>query len=330
MKGQPVEKQKILLESGTNELEVLVFSVGPTRYGVNVAKVREVIGKVDPVPVPMANQAVSGVFKLRETVAPLVDLQLYFEPGVPSASAHRSVIFMEFNNLKIGFLVDAVERIYRVSWENVKPLPLGQAKTTSIITSVCEINEGLVLMVDFEKITFDITSGGDAFRSAGKGTPAASANRATQNILLAEDSPTIRKAIFDHLVTGGYGSVTAVGNGQEAWDRLQQTLSTSGAKPYTVVVTDIEMPQMDGLHLCKRIKDHPDLKQLPIVVFSSLISDDNLKKCLAVGATAALTKPQMTRLVETLDDLLLAQGILALEDDTESEPEPEPELVGSA
>lgn len=127
-------------------------------------------------------------------------------------------------------------------------------------------------------------------------------------MLLAEDSPTIRKAIKSNLVQAGYTQVTAAPNGSEAWSMLEASVVDEGAKPFTLIVTDIEMPQMDGLHLCKRIKEHPQLGNLPVVVFSSLVSDTNLKKCKAVGADAAITKPQMDRLVALLDQLLATAG----------------------
>ncbi len=309
------EKQEILLESGTNELEVLVFSLGPTRYGVNVAKVREVLAHVEVVEIPMTNPSVVGVFNLRNTVIPLVDLQLYFQPGVPSQAEQRTVILMEFNNRQIGFLVDGVERIFRISWNAVRSVPTLQKYADSVITSVCDLDGGLVLMVDFEKIAFDISDETEGFKGAEipqEETQAADPldddtptprSRGEERILLAEDSPTIRNAITSALRQAGYGAVVDTQDGLQAWEAAQTSLET-GAEPFTIIVTDIEMPQMDGLHLCKRIKEHPELKRLPVIVFSSLVSDTNLKKCEAVGADAAITKPQMTELVALIDELL--------------------------
>lgn len=302
--AQSEDRQGILLESGTNELEILVFSCGPTRYGVNVAKVREVIGQVKLVDLPLTHPAVVGVFKLRESVISLVDLQLYFEPGTQSEATQRSVILMEFNDLLTGFLVDRVERIYRMSWNDVKPMPTNQNNPNSVITSVCEVDNGLVLMIDFEKIAFDISGNQSVFATIDGPDGLDPAERGAQHVLLAEDSPTIRNAIRSNLIQSGYTQVTDTSDGAEAWSTLEASLGDGGGKPFTLIVTDIEMPQMDGLHLCKRIREHPQLKALPVVVFSSLVSDANLKKCEAVGANAAITKPQMGRLVEILDQLL--------------------------
>lgn len=329
---QPDDRQQILLESGTNELEVLVFSLGKTRYGVNVAKVREVIGQVNLVHVPMTHPAVVGVFKLRDNVIPLVDLQLYFDSNRPSQAPQRSVILMEFNDFQIGFLVDGVERIYRMSWKEVKPMPMGQGDKDSVITSVCEVDKHLALMVDFEKITFDINGDQNIFNRGGMVPENGAKTRKDHRILLAEDSPTIRNAIRSNLIESGYSQVTACSDGGEAWHQIEQTASDPSLPRYSIVVTDIEMPQMDGLHLCKRVKENPQLKGTPVIVFSSLVSDTNLKKCEAVGANAAITKPQMVRLVEILDDMLKTRVTLEEAATTpDIQPaEAEAELVGAS
>ncbi len=304
--SQPEQNQGVLLDAGTNELEILVFASGATRYGVNVAKVREVIGQVKLVSVPMTHVAVVGVFRLRESVIPLVDLQLYFDPANPSEAGQRNVILMEFNDRLIGFLVDKVDRIYRMGWGDVRPMPTTEEQVNPVVTSVCQIDGSLVLMVDFEKIAFDISGDSDVFREVQTTTIAAGTERENRNVLLAEDSATIRKAIESNLRQSGYNQITAVGDGAEAWSVLEASVAGETPTPFTVLVTDIEMPRMDGLHLCKRVKEHRNLKHLPVVVFSSLVSDTNLKKCEAVGANAALTKPQMVKLVDLLDELLSA------------------------
>ncbi len=314
--GSANSSQGILLESGTNELEVLVFSCGPTRYGVNVAKVREVVGTVKITSVPKTHEAIIGVFKLRDRVIPLVDLQLYFHPGKPSVAAQRSVILMEFNDMQIGFLVDQVERIYRMSWNSVRPMPLVRDDETTVITSVCDVDGKLVLMVDFEKIAFDVNGASDVFRVHANVSEEKRATREAQHVMFAEDSPTVRAAVRTNLDSAGYTAITCAANGQEAWDLLLASLNDQKGDPYTIVVTDIEMPQMDGLHLCKKVKEHPQLNHLPVVVFSSLVSDGNLKKCKSVGADAAITKPQMARVVDLLDDLL---GLDTLTDATSND-----------
>ncbi len=152
----------ILLESGTNELEVLVFRLGETRYGVNVAKVREAIRPTELTLIPGSHPSVVGAFKLRDTVTTLIDLHLYFDlKGEPSPYESRRIIVMEFNHIRVAFLVDSVEQIYRLSWETVSPVPPVGATNTPV-TSICTIRDNMVLMIDFERIVFDI-SGEDLF-----------------------------------------------------------------------------------------------------------------------------------------------------------------------
>lgn len=321
--GKASEMSDILLESGTNELEVLVFRVDETSYGVNVAKVREVIGQVEITKVPMMHAAMAGVFKLRDSTIPLVDLHLYFQPGCPSSVELRNVIFMEFNGMRIGFLVDRVERIFRVSWDTVEPMPLVDASANNVITSVCRLDERLVLMVDFEKIAFDV-GGRGAFGESVDQAEGEGIDRGSHCILLAEDSPTIRGMIEQTLTRAGYGKIVASGDGAAAWDQLERQRRGELSQPFTIVITDIEMPQMDGLHLCRRIKEDSVLKALPVVVFSSLVSKSNLKKCQSVGADAAITKPQISRVVELVDRLLerYALSAFGVEDFMTLEDEP--------
>jgi len=296
------ERQDILLEAGTNELEVLVFSLGRTRYGVNVAKVREVVGRVKTIHTPQMHPAVVGMFKLRESVMPLVDLQAYFRPGTCLDEKIGQVIFMEFNNLRVGFRVEDIDRIYRVSWEKIRPMPPMHTGADSVITSVCHIDERLVLMVDFEKIAMDI--GGREYADHQIKEPGAGLDRSAYHVLLAEDSAAIREALRSTLLEAGYTRLWVTTDGARAWSALEESLQGDADQRFDVVVTDIEMPRMDGLHLCKRIKDHPGLASTPVLIFSSLVSDTNLKKCQAVGADAAITKPHLDRVSEILDEFI--------------------------
>ena len=191
-------------------------------------------------------------------------------------------------------------------------MPSADTSHPSVITSVCHIDDKMALMVDFEKITFDLAGRGDLYHVDQNLVDDEEKRtwRSTKHLLLAEDSGTIRGAIEDCLRSAGYTGIDSFGDGQSAWDHLEAT-AKKGEAGFDVVVTDIEMPQMDGLHLCKRLKEHPKMKDYPCIIFSSLVSDTNIKKCMQVGADAAITKPQMTRVVELVDKLLenVEQGI---------------------
>ncbi len=292
----------ILLESGTNELEVLVFTLGENRYGVNVAKVREAIRPVPLTSIPESHPSAIGAFQLRDTVTTLIDLHTFFElKNEPPEYESRRIIVTEFNQVRIAFLVDAVEQIYRVSWESVSPMPT-IGTTDSPVTSVCTIRDNMVLMIDFERIVFDIT-GHDLFNIKYEDTQK-SAERKNTRILLAEDSSLMRSLITKNLERAGYSNFQAVEDGSLAWKLVQQQIAGQLPEPFDVIITDIEMPQLDGLALTKRIKESPQLSGVPVIVFSSLVSPDNAKKIEQVKADGQITKPELRNLVDLIDNLI--------------------------
>lgn len=298
-------KNDILLESGTNELEILVFTLLGQRYGVNVAKVREVIEPLRVIALPQSHDAVMGVFQLRDAVTPLINLCRCLGKEASDLSG-GTIVIMEFNDARVGFLVDDVEQIYRVNWKNVAPIPDVEGIHDAPVTAIAHIQDDMVLMLDFEKIVFDI-GGVDLFAQSAQRVQK-KLDRGDQRILIAEDSYVIRMMIKNNLVEAGYQNITTCTDGQDAWDRLEGGVSVDGSLPFDLLITDIEMPRMDGLHLTRRIKEHVQLKVLPVIVFSSLVSLDNVKKCEAVGADAQITKPQLAELVDLLDRLLAKAG----------------------
>lgn len=279
-----------------------MFETDGGLFGVNVAKVRDII-----VPVPMTrldecHPAVRGAFKLRDRVISLVDLRKFFDMPPLEDEAEARIIVMEFNDNQIGFLVDRVDQIHRVSWKEMSEPPWIGSNQDPSITSVLRKDDDLILMIDFERIVFQI-AGITAFEAAGASEYGV--DRAAMKVLLADDSATMRRMLGDSLRAAGFKDVTFCTDGENAWDALVE-MSDSGRLP-DIIVTDIEMPRIDGLHLTKKIKTHPVFKDIPIIVFSSLVSDDNLKKCKAVGADRQLTKPDLPTLAKTIDELLAAE-----------------------
>lgn len=289
----------ILTDAGTNEVEVLVFHLNQGLYGVNVAKVREIIKVVPLTGLPHGHPAIRGVFKLRDRVHPLVDLRAYFHMPAAADEDQARVVIMEFNNERMGFLVDHVDRIHRVSWQDMNEVPWSGGEGDTAITSVLRIDDKLILMLDFERIAFRI-AGVTGLEDAAPQT--GGVDRGEIDVLLADDSATMRRMLENSIRNAGFQKLHIAHDGEQAWNMLTEMLQ-SGAPP-DVIVTDIEMPRLDGLALTKRIKEHPRLKDLPVIVFSSLVSDDNLKKCEAVGADRQLTKPQLPGLVSIIDELL--------------------------
>ncbi len=301
--GNILLEKEILLESGTNELEVLVFDVADFTFGINVAKVREVLPATEITSLPMAHSSIRGVFKLRDRVIPCVSLLDHLGIESTREKAESKIILSDFNQQQTAFLVDDVERIHRMSWENILSVPGLDSLANSPVTALCRCDDRLIVMLDFEMILDDVTE--QYFRTDAVDNPLG-LPREKLRIMLAEDSPTVREAIGTTLNKSGYTQTTFCENGAEAWKWLEQQLQQGSPIEDIVdlVISDVEMPQVDGFHLTKRIKQHAQLKQVPVLLYSSIITPDNCKKGKAVGADAQVSKPELSRVVELADELI--------------------------
>ncbi len=286
---------EILLESGTNELEVLVFSVGAGTFGVNVAKVREVILPMRTVAAPQQHPCVIGMFNLRGRLLPLVDLHKYLR--IEPVGEDRKVIVTEFNGQQAAFAVSGVEQIYRMNWGDMKSVPDTEGQSHFAITGITEIGQRLVLMLDFESIS-DHISVQDMLHIDRVPNPLG-VDRGSARIIVAEDSKFIRGIMTGVLGASGYTQVRAFSNGLDAWHAIQP--GVDGQPGCDILVTDIEMPQVDGLHLTRRVKESAPLRHIPVLLFSSLITADTRHKGSQVGADEQIAKPDLPHLVEIVD-----------------------------
>jgi two-component system, chemotaxis family, chemotaxis protein CheV len=299
------EHRGILLESGTNELEVIVFSIGEGVFGINVMKVREIINPIPVTKVPNSHPNVEGIIRLRDEVLPVVDLAKVI--GVaPSVNPKQDrLIIAELNKMKVAFHVHSVSRIHRISWEQIeKPTRLsGGLEGTTI--GVIKMEDFMILLLDYEKIIVDISP--DSGINLGQLKSLGHRERSDKKIMIAEDSPILRKLLEDTLSESGYRNLHFFEDGKQAWDYLEQLSENKqlfSELPH-LVISDIEMPQMDGHHLTKRIKDHKVLNEIPVVIFSSLITRDLFHKGERVGADAQVSKPEIVNLVNKIDELLV-------------------------
>jgi len=298
----------ILLEAGTNELELLVFRLGETAYGINVAKVREVVQRSKIINIPKSPEAVAGSFQLRDRVLTLVDLSVHLKCDTKNENEDDGlVIILEFSNMICGALVDHVEQIHRMSWDKIMSPPGYLTDLEVPITGVTLLDERIVLIVDFETIMGDVL-GIKIADSNQVDTPKAE-GRGGVRILIAEDSPTIRNSLRQILTEGGFDNLTICADGLAAWNKIQA--GTEGERlPFDVVITDIEMPQLDGLHLTKKIKSDPRLNGMPVVLFSSLITPENAVKGRQVGADAQISKPDSTQVIASIENCLIEMGVM--------------------
>ena len=306
------QTSSILLDSGTNELELLVFLVGGEYYGINVAKVRELIPlQENIVKIPNSPDYVRGSFKLRDTVLTLIDLANYLgveHQYVASQGNKGLILIVEFSKITCGFLVDGVEQIHRLSWEDITPPSELLQKSDIPVTAMTKQNDRIIMLLDFERITGDII-GTTPEENIGKGIKkhTVSLQEYLHNrILVADDSATIRNAITNILKQAGFDNITVCADGQEAWERIQEQ-QQKGEDPFILIISDIEMPRMDGLHLTQKIKTTPHLENIPVILFSSLVTDDNKNKGDAVGADAQITKFDADELLQTISNILSAE-----------------------
>lgn len=290
----------VLLESGTNELEILEFKVGDNFYGINVAKVREILPYQKPTPIPNAHPFLEGIFMPREDIITLVDLAKALHiPETEDRTGHMNIV-TNFNKLNIAFHVHGVVGIHRVSWGDInKP----DKTINSTATGILKWNNKLVVILDFERIITDINP--ETGLKMSDLNHLHDRQRNDIPILISEDSPLLSKLISEFLVKAGYTNLIMTENGAEAWDKIQQ-FQRQGVVEVRVkcVITDIEMPQMDGHHLTKLIKSDKELKHIPVVIFSSLINNEMRAKGKAVGADAQITKPEIGTLIEVIDGLV--------------------------
>ncbi|QDU95429.1 chemotaxis protein [Lignipirellula cremea] len=292
----------ILLESGTNEVEILVFKVGVFRLGINVAKVREILTSQKITKLPKAHPSVVGCFQLRDVVVPCVSLHQRLNQ-VAKNPTECKLILAEFNQTQTAFIVDEVDRIHRISWSDILPVPSVVADAASPITAVCNLEGRLVTLLDFETITSEMSNEEQRTQQIDN---TLAVPRADCRLLVVDDSPTVRVILETTLNDNGYTNVTCFEHGAQAWDWISQRLRETGdvSQVADLVITDVEMPSMDGLHLTQTIKRHPQLHGLPVILYSSILTPDNLKKGRSVGADAQLTKRDPSKVVALADELL--------------------------
>ncbi len=308
--------QEILLESGTNELEIIEFYLDeesgaekPDRsyFGVNVAKVLEVIespGLTRPSSAP--HPCFLGAIPLREMILPVLDLSVWL--GLNRRPSPGEVILVtRFNKRTTGFLASGVTQIHRVAWTDVAPPhKYLSGLEDNCVTGVTEIEGRFVQLLDLEKIIMEFDPAEDDEDAAPDGTRQYKA-------LAADDSGIMRHMLKKRLAAPAF-ELTLADNGQKAWDILSgyRDACLNEGRPLSdfvdIVISDIEMPSLDGYALTKRIKSDELLKSLPVMLFSSLITDELRHKGVSVGADAQIAKPDFHMLADMARGLIESPG----------------------
>ena len=330
-----MSRTNILLETGTNELEIVEFYLDePTNkaaldivaqiagaesqehskdgfyrgfYGVNVAKILEIIQVPRVTPLPeVSNPSVLGAFNMRSRVIPLVDLNTWLNKEHIANEGPDKAVVTEFNNTTTAFLVSGVNRIHRISWAEVEaPSAYMSHMSKGCITGLVKLENRIIFLLDLEKIVAELNPNAGMFLDASETVNTGVRHKA----LIVDDSSLVRNMLKDLLEEANF-DVETVDNGRTAWEQLVVIRDKANAanEPISnylqLVVSDIEMPGMDGHTLCRQVKEDPTLKGLPVILFSSLITESLRHKGLSVGADEQVSKPEITYLVKRAYELI--------------------------
>ncbi|MGE5492100.1 MAG: chemotaxis protein [Actinomycetota bacterium] len=301
--------------AGTNKLEILLFFLGVDprtgrreTYGINVFKVREVMRTPPITAAPDMPASVEGMVSLRGALVPVIDLAKY--TGVTADTPRDIMIVTEYNGHTQGFLVEGVDTILRLDWSKMRvPPEMLLAQTGGLVTAVTELDDGrLVMMMDVEKILSETTHIDDENLYRG----VTQVNRPDCTVFYCDDSTVARKQIERTLNAMGVKGVGAV-NGRQLWLELEkianyaQAIGKPVAELVNLVLTDIEMPEMDGYILTKTIKSDPRFVGVPVIMHSSLSGMSNQKLGQSVGVDEYVPKFEPQRLAETLARRLTGQ-----------------------
>ena len=298
------EKDGILLESGTNEIEIMKFTIQGEFYGINVAKVKEIMMAEKVKAMPHAHPAVEGIFKPRDLLITVIDLGFYLTNEYLEHTGRDLFIVTNFNKMTVAFRVQSIEGISRISWKDIqKPDKTLSHGEEGVATGIAQCAGELVTILDFEKIVAEIAP--QTSIQISEVEQMGDRPICESPLVIAEDSILLQKMIDDSLQRAGFTNVTNFNNGQEAWNYLKNLAHDPRLyDKVNLIITDIEMPEMDGHRLTKLVKDDPRLKHLPVVIFSSLIDDQMRIKGEQLGADEQLTKPEIGKLVHVIDKLL--------------------------
>lgn len=302
-------ENSILLDTGTGEVEVIVFTSNQVKYCINVLKTKEIIKLSKVTPTDTNKKAILGITNIRDTIMTVIDLK-YVLHGISSELATGEGVNMalicEFNEQQVVFLVDEIQGIQRVRWDDIQQPPEMLNGTLSVGNIINE--KDILIMLDFEKIVSDLSHerGTNPYAKA-KEEIDFKEERKSKKIYLADDSNTIREMLKQILTAAGYSNLHLYENGQDLIDAVFELKQQYGEKyneHIDLLITDIEMPKLDGHSVVRKIKEDSLLKELPVIIFSSLITDDLYHKGVTVKADDQISKPTLEKLIESMDRLL--------------------------
>ncbi|PCJ62098.1 MAG: hypothetical protein COA79_05265 [Planctomycetota bacterium] len=300
-----MQQTDILLESGSNEVEYLEFNLGNQGYGVNVLKIKQIL-KYKPEDLskpPKSNAALLGLLNIQGKQVPIIEIGRFFNvQDLEEDTSNKIVIVLEFNEHWYGFITDGVNKIHRFTWEDLQPLD--NSMQLDFITATTLIQKRTILIVDFEKVVsvvFNMNwAEADKLPVTDKSDKVS--KRKKLKIFFADDTALMREGINSILLKHHFENVTLFQNGKELHDHVIASVEANNNVPdIDLIITDVEMPKMDGLTVCKIVKER--YPTIPVIILSSLISKQILTRCKTVNADAAISKKDLKPLVSMIDEI---------------------------
>lgn len=307
-----ISDSSVLLKAGTNEVEFIEFYVGGQSYGINVAKVKQVLpwNPKDMTRLDQSDPRILGTYYFRNKPILVIDLRKALKIQNEPANAERQLLLVtEFNMNITGFLVDGVQQIHRKTWKDFHAMSDVIQEQASYIVGNVIVDKKIIMIIDFEHLLEQV---------APQHLPTMEKHEVLKKkverrdvmIVYAEDSAVIRKITTQKLLEAGFTNLKIFENGALALEHLKKIKEKIDSDQkinqfVSIVMSDIEMPQLDGLTLCRQIKTDLGMKELPVVIYSSLINEQMAEKCRSVGADAYMNKPNIHEIAAVIDKFCL-------------------------
>ncbi len=290
-----------------NDVELIEFYLGGGSYGVNISKVIRVIALSECIITPIADSppCIAGITHVDDEPIPVIDLCKALSIENTQNNDRRMLLILAFNRQVSAYLIDGVNKIHKTSWKSYKPLTRGVSNQHGYINGSVKIDEKVIFFLDIEQMLYELNPEATAKFDDELSVLSASqlANQQSCKLLLVEDSAVIRNRTLKGLKKTGFTNIEAFTNGREAHDYILSIAEKETGFNH-IVVTDVEMPEMDGLTLCNLVKQKYGKDAFQFIVYSSLINDQMKRKCTAARADDIVSKPDMIALVKAIEKLM--------------------------
>lgn len=298
----------IVFDNSTNELQLLEFLVGDEFFGINIAKVSEIIRFTELTPIPNSPDSLEGVFTHRDKLVTVIDLHVVLERPIKEEEYGNGLLIVcDFEQFVVAFHVSTVIGIKKLSWSLIeKPPSVSKDNTDSITTGMAKIEDEnkIIMILDFEKIICDLNLNPDNENNDFSVLEVGESTDFSKHLIIAEDSPFLCKALVESLKNVGFKNIHVYYNGADAWEFIKSKKGTPQLKEVGAIISDIEMPQMDGHTLTRLIKSDKELKTIPVFMFSSLIHENMRGRGDSAGADGQFARSELPGLIAALGEHL--------------------------